>query len=148
MSLVIKKAKISDSEFIYKLLYKFAEDKLLLPRSYNQIYENIRDFFVCFEDKKPVGCAALHIFWKDLAEIRSLAVEKEHQGKGIGKMLVKECLNEAVDLGINRVFALTNQVDFFKKSGFREIEKEALPHCLNCVKFPKCDEVCMLWQRI
>ncbi len=152
MSYCIEKAKVKDVEFIYKLLLDFAKNGLVLPRSYNQIYENLRDFFVCFEKGKPIGCCALHIFWKDLAEIRSLVVLYDFQGKGYGKKLVESCIKEAVDLGIDRVFALTSEVDFFRKSGFREIEKDKLPQkvwsdCLNCVKFPNCDEVCMIWQK-
>ena len=147
----VRKASTSDSEFIYKLLYTYSEKKMILPRSYNQIYEYIRDFFICEDDSgKKAGCAALHIFWKDIAEVRSLAVEESHQGNGCGRMLVKACLEEAGDLQIPRVFVLTYQVDFFKKMGFKKVLKEELPHkiwsdCLNCVKFPDCDEVSLVW---
>ena len=148
----VRKARITDSEFIYKLLYLLSEKKIILPRSYNQIYENIRDFFV-IEDKDSgclSGCAALHVFWKDIAEVRSLAVSENMQGKGFGRILVEACLKEAEGLGISRVFALTYQVPFFEKMGFKRVDKEELPHkiwsdCLNCVKFPDCDEVSLLW---
>jgi len=153
MDCVIRKACISDAEFIYKILYEFSEKRILLPRSYNQIYENIRDFFICETmEKVKAGCAALHIFWKDLAEIRSLAVKEEYQRRGYGKKLVLSCLNEALMLGINRVFALTYQVEFFESLNFKQIPKETLPQkiwadCLNCVKYPECDEVSLIWEK-
>ena len=149
----IRKASINDADFIYKLLLHNSEKKLILPRSYNQIYECIRDFFIC-EDEKGIkaGCAALHVFWKDIAEVRSLAVEESFQGKGYGRMLVEACIKEALSLNIPRVFVLTYQVDFFQKMGFRKVHKEELPHkiwsdCLNCVKFPDCDEVSLVWTK-
>ena len=116
--------------------------------SLNSIYENIRDFWVCEENGRHVGCAALHIVWEDLAEIKSLAVSEEHKGKGIGTMLVEECLKEAEELGVKKVFVLTYAQNFFSKLNFEEVEKIKLPHkvwgeCINCVKFPSCDEIAM-----
>ena len=117
----------------------------MIPRSLNEIYETLRDFVVC-EDYGNICCVcALHIMWEDLAEIRSLAVDKKYQKKGIGKTLVKQCLKEAKALGLKRIFALTYQPAFFKKIGFLDIDKSSLPQkiwgdCLRCHKFPECDE--------
>ena len=103
------------------------------------------DLYV-YEDKGKIkGVCALHIMWDDLAEIRSLAVSKDLQGKGIGKRLLTTCIKEAKGLGIKRVFALTYQPEFFRKIGFKEIDKSKLPQkiwgdCLRCPKFPECDE--------
>jgi len=144
----IRKALISDAEKIQYLINEYAKKGLMLPRSINSIYENIRDFWVCEENEKIVGTCALAIFWSDLAEIRSLAVAPAHTHKGIGTMLVNQAIKEAKELGITRIFTLTYQVDFFKKLGFKEIDKNSLPHkiwrdCINCVKFPNCDETAM-----
>jgi amino-acid N-acetyltransferase len=72
-------------------------------------------------------------------------VEESWQKKGGGRRLVEACLDEAEYLGIGRVFALTYVPEFFNKMGFQEVEKSTLPHkvwadCLNCPKFPDCDE--------
>ncbi|MCL4457634.1 MAG: N-acetyltransferase [Nitrospirae bacterium] len=141
----IRKAKISDIKHIHKFVNEFAKKEEMLPRALNELYEEIRDFFICEEDGIIKGVCALHILWEDLAEIRSLAVKEEYQRLGIGKSLVKKCLKEARDLGIKKVFALTYQPDFFKKAGFYETDKAKLPHkiwgdCLKCPKFPECDE--------
>lgn len=141
----IRKALISDVKQVQRLVNEFAKKEEMLPRSLNDLYENIRDLFV-YEDKGQIsGACALHILWDDLAEIRSLAVSKELQGRGIGKQLLKTCLKEAKQLGIKRVFALTYQPEFFRKIGFADIDKSKLPQkiwgdCLRCPKFPECDE--------
>jgi amino-acid N-acetyltransferase len=144
--LKIRKAKVKDATEIFKILQHFALKEVLLPRSLNSIYENIRDFFVCEVDGKIVGVGSLHVYWEDLAEIKSLAVKEEYQHLGIGRSIVQECLNEAKELGIKRVFALTYVPDFFKKIGFEITDKSNFPQkvwteCIHCVKFNDCHEI-------
>jgi amino-acid N-acetyltransferase len=143
--LKIRKAKISDIREVQRLINEFAKKEEMLPRSLNDLYESIRDLFVCEDRGMIKGVSALHILWDDLAEIRSLAVAEGSRGKGIGNRLLKICLREAKGLGIKRVFALTYQSDFFRKAGFKDIDKSKLPQkiwgdCLRCPKFPECDE--------
>ena len=142
---MIRHARISDAPAIHKLLLVYANDGQLLGRSLANIYDSLRDFYVYEEGGEILGIGALAICWEDLAEVRSLAVVAGQQGKGIGRKIVESCLNEAIELGIKRVFALTYQPDFFKLLGFSDIEKSELPQkvwgvCINCVKFPDCDE--------
>jgi len=145
-----RKATVREAKAIYELLSEEAKKGLLLPRSLNAIYENIRDFWVCEEGGEVLGCVALHVVWEDLAEIRSLAVKEGRRGEGIGFQLVKNALLEAGELGVKKVFSLTYVKDFFLKNfPFREIDKRELPHkvwgeCVNCVKFPDCDEEAVL----
>jgi len=117
----------------------------MIPRSLNELYETVRDFVVCEGHGNICGVCALHIMWEDLAEIRSLAVEKHYQKRGVGKKLVQQCLKEARALGIKKVFALTYCPEFFKKIGFVDIDKASLPQkiwgdCLRCPRFPECNE--------
>jgi amino-acid N-acetyltransferase len=145
----IRKAIIGDAKDIHRIINKLAKRDKMLPRSLNEIYENIRDFFVCIAKGRIIGVCALHILWEDLAEVRSVAVLKEYQGKGIGKSLVVSCLKEARTLGIKRVFALTYNPEFFIEIGFNEIDKNTLPQkiwgdCLKCPKFPECNEVAVI----
>jgi amino-acid N-acetyltransferase len=148
---VIRKAQIKDAKKIQELVNFFASQDLMMPRSLNEIYENIRDFWVSIGDNKKItGCAALHIVgWENLAEIKSLAVERKDQRKGLGTGLVSACLKEAKDLKIGRVFALSYHPKFFKRSGFKTIAKSKLPHkiwaeCCRCPKFPNCGEVALI----
>jgi len=146
---MIRKAEIENIKEIQKLINFFAKQDLMLPRSLNELYEHLRDFWVAEENKKIIGCAALHISWDDLAEIKSLAVEKRRQRRGIGKELVRACLNEAKQLGAKKIFVLTYKPNYFKKFGFKRIKTADLPHkiwaeCINCCKFPNCQEVALI----
>ena len=147
---MVRSAKISDARLIHKLLLKYASDGLMLPRSLSDIYEYIRNFYVYQDhDGSVIGTVCLHISWEDLAEVRSLAVAEQASGQGVGRLLVEQCLNEAREIGLQKVFALTYKVGFFEKLNFHEIEKSELPHkiwgdCIKCAKFPECDETAML----
>ena len=142
----IRKASVKDANQIFSILQLFALRGILLPRSLNAIYENIRDFFVYEENGKIVGVGSLHVFWEDLAEIKSLAVLDEYQHKGIGKKIVQKCLEDAKTLGIKRVFALTYVPQFFEKLGFKVVDKSEFTQkvwteCIHCVKFNDCKEI-------
>jgi len=148
---MIRKATVRDVGAIHRLLKKHADLGELLPRALSDLYDDVRDFSV-LEDKDSgaiIGACALHVCWEDLAELRSLAVSEEYQGKGTGTALVTAALAEAEDLGIKRIFTLTYRPDFFTKHGFEIVDKATLPQkiwaeCIKCVKFPDCDEVAML----
>ena len=150
---MIRKAKISDAKKIHELINYYAKKELMLYRSLNDIYENIRDFSI-YEGKKRevLGACALHIGWEGMGEIRSLAVKQGYTKKGIGKGLVDGIFREASEFGIKSIFVLTYIPDFFKKLGFKEIDKKKLPQkvwteCVNCPKFPDCDETAMIYKR-
>ncbi|MEF9426221.1 MAG: N-acetyltransferase [Candidatus Mariimomonas ferrooxydans] len=145
----VKKATVKDAKLIHSIVNNSAKKDEMLPRSLNEVYENIRDFFICRDKGKIIGVAALHILWSDLAEIRSVTVSKEYQDRGIGRKLIAQCLKEAKTLGIRRVFALTYNPSFLKKFGFKNIDKNTLPQkiwgdCLKCPKFPECDETAVI----
>ncbi len=146
---MIEKATIHDPPEILTVVNHFADRQLMLPRSLNDMYETLRDFFVCREDGQIMGCAALHVTWGGLGEVRSLAVVEEAQGRGIGRALLTSCLDEARALGMEKVFVLTYVPGFFEAFGFATVSKDILPHkvwadCLNCHKFPDCDEVALM----
>ena len=157
---MIRGARMGDVKKIYNLLQFFAEKDLLLGRSLSSLYDQLRDFNVYVEDTgesgaesgELLGACALHICWDNLAEIRSLAVTDGYQSKGIGKQLVEKALSEAGSYGINRVFTLTYQPDFFRRLGFNDIDKSELPHkvwsdCIQCSKFPDCNEEALVWEK-
>ncbi|MBI5827713.1 MAG: N-acetyltransferase [Deltaproteobacteria bacterium] len=142
---MVRKAVLNDAESIYSLIEYFAKKGGMLHRPLADIYDSLRDFFVYEEDGRVTGTCALHISGPDMGEIRSLAVSEDRRGRGIGRKLVTACLDEARSIGLKSVFALTYQVGFFHRLGFRGIKKEVLPSkiwsdCVKCVKFPNCDE--------
>ena len=146
---MIRKAKISDIKKIQALVNIFAKKGLMLARSLNELYENLRDYWIYQDKGKIIACAALHISWDNLAEIKSVAVVKPRQKKGIGSSLIAVCLEEAKVMGAKRIFVLTYKPQFFKKFGFKRIKQSELPHkiwaeCINCSKFPNCQEIALL----
>ena len=149
--LILKKALPTDASAIKELVNSHAESDWLIPRSLNQLYENIRDFFVikAGTGDEVLGCVALRISWENLAEIRSLVVSSALRGQGWGSKLVEAALKEAGDLGLKKVFTLTVRPGFFKKLGFSEVDKNELPQkiwrdCINCPHFPDCREVALI----
>ena len=135
---------------IQTLIRTFADRKLMIRRSPGELYESIREFFVAVDDRgNLMGCAALHVFWEDLAELKCLAVSEAAQGLGIGRALVEACWQSANDLEIKTVFTLTYVADFFERCGFHQIDKAELPHkiwneCVRCPLFPNCTEIALV----
>ena len=147
---LVEKAKISDATQMHKLINYFADKGEMLARPLSEIYENIRDYFVVRQGRRVIACAALHVSWLDLAEVKSVAVAEDSQRQGIGDQLVDACLGEAKELGIPTVFCFTYQPDFFKRHKFVDIDKMDLPRkvwtdCFRCPKFPNCDEVALIY---
>jgi len=146
--MIYRKAKITDVECIHELITYYAEQNLMLARSRAMLYESLREFIIVENENTVIGSGALNILWNDLAEIRALTVAPAYAGQGIGRKMVQMFINEARELGLPRIFVLTYQQVFFEKCGFRVVTKESLPQkvwkeCVNCPKFPNCEEVAM-----
>ncbi len=150
--LTYRRARPSDTRSILNLINHYSAKGLMLPRSFSQVIEKVRDFTVAVEEthSQPLkGVVALHVVGEDLAEVRSLAVEEALQGQGIGRKLLQHCFDDAKELRLQRVFTLTYQTEFFSKLGFAKVEKLTLPQkiwgdCVHCAKFSDCDEIAML----
>ena len=145
----VEKAGIQDVPQMHQLINYFAAKGEMLARPMSELYETIRDFFVVRQGDRVIACAALHVSWSDLAEVRSVAVAEDSQQKGIGDQLVEACLKEATGLDIPDVFCFTYRPEFFKRHGFADIDKMELPRkvwtdCFHCPKFPNCDEVALI----
>jgi amino-acid N-acetyltransferase len=146
---MLRKASIKDIKKIHSIVNAAASSGEMLARSLGELYDNMRDYFVFEEHGKVLGTCALHICWDDLAEIRSLCVSESSRKKGIGRMLVDACIDEAKQLNIPKIFLLTYQDVFFSKCGFIAVDKKELPQkiwsdCVRCPKFPECDEIAMI----
>ena len=162
IKVVLRKALMCDVKSLYSLFSEYSKAGEMLPRSMSDIYEHLRDFYIAeieSEDEESagapghtpdvIGACALTIVWENLAEIRSLAVKRPYTRKLIGTELIKKCIEEAKFFKITNLFALTYKPQFFQKSGFKIIDKSELPHkiwsdCINCVKFPDCDETAVM----
>jgi len=146
----IKKPTLNNIKDIQKVVIPYVEEGIILKRDDDEVATNIRSYIIAYDKNEPIGIAALHIFSPILGEIRSLAVKKEYQGKGVGKKIVEYLLEEAKKLGLKEVLALTYKKEFFEKLGFIEIEKEKVPDkkiwadCIKCKFFPNCNEIALI----
>jgi amino-acid N-acetyltransferase len=149
---MIRKARIGDVKIIHRLINLSAGKGEMLPRSLMDIYNSLRDFFVYYDEDKSlvIGICAMNVIWDNLAEVRSLYVDKNYREKGIGKQLVDACIAEAITLELFRIFSMTYKKDFFAKLGFKEVDRTTLPQkiwsdCFHCSKYPDyCDETAMI----
>lgn len=146
---LLRKAHLSDSEAIQRLIQQYAKDGKMLARSLQYVVEHLRDFWVAEDDSQIVGACAFTMSQKDLAEIKSLTVSPSYHHLGIATALVKSGMDEVKALGIIRVFCLTYVPEFFEKLGFSQLPKEDLPHkiwteCINCPSFPDCGEIALI----
>ena len=146
---MIRPATIHDVPRISEIVNSHAELGKMLFKSFAQIYEALRDFAVYELDGEVVGCVGLAIIWADMTEIRSLAVDDQYQGRGLGRRLVEWCVEAAQRLQIRRIMSLTYEQSFFEKMGFEAVAKDTLPlkvwsDCVRCPKRDACDEIAMV----
>jgi amino-acid N-acetyltransferase len=148
---VIRGATLKDVKNIHRLIAEQAQSGHILARAMSELYSQVKDFIVSEEEGSGeiVGCGALQIVWEDLAEIRSLAVQTEYQGHGIGTALIEALLEESRQMGVSKVFVLTYRPELFQRLGFALMDKSLLPHkiwadCIRCTKFPECDEIALV----
>jgi amino-acid N-acetyltransferase len=146
---MLRKAKIKDVPEIVRIINFYAEKGEMLSRAQSQVYNALRDYIVVEQNGQIVGCGALHVIWNDLGEIRSMAIAPERIRQGLGRRIVECLVEEAKSLDLPRVFTLTYKPEFFEKLSFVRVDKKELPHkvwkdCLNCPKFPDCDEVALI----
>ncbi len=147
--MIIRKANVNDVKAIKDVIDPYAKKEMMLSRALSELYESVRNFYVCEDNGEVIGCCSLQVSWQDMAEVLALAVKQEYRDKGIGTKLLEACLSDATELGVTTVFTLTYAVHFFEKNGFSIVDKQTLPHkiwsgCIKCPKFPNCDEVAML----
>jgi len=149
-TLTARKAEIGDAQAIHDLINLYAQRGDMLPRTMGEVYENLRDFLVVRSPgEQLMGCVALHIVWSDLAEVKSLAVPEDVQTRGMGSLLVNAVVDEARELGLERLFALTYRPTFFERLGFVQADVMTLPRkvwneCYRCPKFPSCNEIALV----
>lgn len=141
----VRPAVLADAEGLYELIAEASRTTTVLPRERENICQSVRDFVLVEQAGKIIGCGALSLFTRTLAEVRSLVVAAPWRGRGIGGLLIGGLVAEASRLGVRRLFALTDNPRFFERNGFKLVSKDTLPHkvwneCVFCPKFPNCQE--------
>jgi amino-acid N-acetyltransferase len=120
--LVIRPAKTKDVKSIRNLVDSYAAPGQMLSKETVTLYESVQEFIVAEQDGVLVGCGALHILWEDLAEVRTVAVKENLHKQGIGHQILEAIIQRAREVGVEKIFCLTFQTEFFGRHGFEVIE--------------------------
>jgi len=124
----VRPARTTDVRDIRSLIDFYSPDGRLLSKATVTLFEAIQEFMVAEVDGRVVGCGAMHVMWEDLAEVRTLAVDPEFAGRGIGSEMLSALLDRARAVGVKKVFCLTFAVPFFERHGFAEIDDTPVDH--------------------
>ena len=127
-AVVVRRARTSDVRAVRRLVDTYADDRRLLSKATVTLFEDVQEFFVADLDGAVVGCGALHVLWEDLAEVRTVAVDPGLRGVGVGHRVLSRLLEQAREVGVERVFCLTFETEFFARHGFVEIEGAPVAH--------------------
>ena len=151
--LVLRRARLDDVPGIAGVMAAYVAQGVLLPRPVSELYQCVREFHVVEDEGEIVACAALRVLWKDMGEVRSLAVRPDRHGRGLGVRLVEAVVGDARAVGVPRIIALTREVPFFERCGFVVEKRESLPRkvwtdCVRCPKRHACDEVAVIMDLI
>jgi amino-acid N-acetyltransferase len=128
VNLTIRPAVTKDVPFIHRMVDEYTLDGRLLAKATVNLYEDVQEFVVASLGETVVGCGALHVMWEDLAEVRTVAVDPDHLRQGVGSAVLTALLEQARRIGVQRVFCLTFETDFFGRHGFVEIEGTPVDH--------------------
>ena len=145
----VRDALLPDAEAIHRLISAYSVDGTLLPRTFAEICENVRDFVILEHGRTIIGCGALHLYGPHLAEIRSITVETNSQSLGGGRLLIDALLDQASRHDVNCICLFTRIPEFFARMGFTPVLREQIPDkmykdCCNCPRLNSCDEVAMV----
>lgn len=149
ISVDVRKARMSDIAPLLELINGYAARGIMLPRTEFELSESMRDFTVAESEGRLVGCGALHFYSPTTGEVRSLAVAESAKTHGVGRRVIEAIIEEAFEYSLDAIFVFTYVPEFFRKMGFAEVERGALPlkawkDCLRCPKFQVCDEIAMM----
>ena len=121
MSIQIRPAQTKDIPAIRGLIDTYTLGGRLLAKETVTLYEDVQEFSVAVEGDVVVGCGALHVLWEDLAEVRTVAVLDRLKGQGVGHEILEAIIERARVVGVQRIFCLTFETQFFGRHGFQEI---------------------------
>ena len=128
MSVTIRPATTADIKTIRHIIDVNKASRRILEKETVTLYETVQEFVVAEVDGEVVGCGALHVLWEDLAEVRTVGVEDNVRGKGVGHKILEELIERAKKIGVKRIFCLTFETDFFGRHGFKEIQGTPVSH--------------------
>ena len=126
-AVTVRRARTSDVPWIQKITEPLVQERVLLGKDSVVLFEAVQEFRIAVDEHgTPIGCGALHVFWEDLGEVRTLAVADDWLGRGVGHALLETLETDARALGLSRLFCLTFEVPFFRRHGFVDMGEETV----------------------
>lgn len=132
----VRRARAGDIDRILEVIGTYVAQHVLLPRTRQEILDDVGSWWVVDLNERVVGCAALRDFGEGLGELRSLSVVAEAHGRGLGESLVHAVVREARKRGMSRLFAITRNPGYFARHGFGELPMEEVPDVLHADRVP------------
>ncbi len=123
---IVRPARSADVTGIRALLQPMVEKRILLGKDLAVLYGSVQEFVVAEADGELIGCGALHVIWEDLGEVRTLLVDESWLHRGVGRAIVDRLEQNALALGLSRLFCLTFEVDFFGRRGYTPIGEQVV----------------------
>lgn len=117
-----------DIPAVLSLMNPFVENGILLPRSSEELEQQVGDFVVYEIDGGLRACAALHGYPESMGEIAGIAVDEAYAHMGIGPKLMDLLVARGKERGFRSLFVLTTQTaDWFERFGFKSCEIDRMP---------------------
>jgi len=132
----VRRARSRDVEPILGVIGTYVTQHVLLPRTREEILDEIGSWWVVDLNGEVVGCAALRDFGDGLGELRSLSVVAAAHGRGLGESLVHAVVREARKRAITRLFAITRNPGYFARHGFSDLPLGEVPTVLHADRVP------------
>jgi amino-acid N-acetyltransferase len=125
----LRTATIDDVGGILNLIKPLEESGVLLTRSREKLENEIEQFKVIERDGMIIACAALYLFQEEkMGEVACIAIHSDYRGKNRGERLMLAIKEQAISLGITKLFVLTTVTShWFLEQGFVEKSVESLP---------------------
>jgi amino-acid N-acetyltransferase len=139
----------ADARKIHALITANQAEGHLLPRSLAEVTQHAERFVVAVRHRKVVGCAELAALSPQVAEVRSLAVERSARHRGVGSTIVDELRARARRKGFERLCAFTHVPGYFAPMGFSIVPhlwltEKVYTDCVKCPLFRRCGQYAMV----
>ncbi|MGO1543394.1 MAG: amino-acid N-acetyltransferase [Gulosibacter sp.] len=123
----IRRARTPDVVGIQSLIQPMVDENILLGKGLVVLYEAVQEFVVAETPTgEIVGCGALHVLWRDLGEVRTIATSAKVRGDGVGHQMLVRLITDARELGLERLFCLTFETEFFGRHGFEAVNEQVV----------------------
>jgi amino-acid N-acetyltransferase len=147
--ITLRSADRSHARKLHALITANLEEGRLLPRTLDELTRHADRFVVATRGRRIVGCAELAPLSANVAEVRSLAVDRSARGAGVGTMLVEELRQRARRRGFEKLCAFTHAPAYFSQMGFSIVPHLWVPEkiftdCVKCPHFRQCGQFAMV----